>query len=219
MNAEELAREEWTNCYKPASGIALNASGAQATSATSVSADQVSFKLSLSIDSVVTVLQRFAAAKKYFTALTSKLTPGDAMEEWLASPVISTSIDPITYWSGMLTAGHQLAQMALDFLSIPGINIFLSLLKYPHLILASSTDVERAFSAGGLTVSKFRHSLSDESIRASSVLGSWFSLDGAIPCNEITQVFKDKHKRPKKKQKVDESVLVQETVVDVDVDL
>jgi hypothetical protein len=95
---------------------------------------------------------------------------------------------------------------------------FLSLLKYPHLILASSTDVERAFSAGGLTVSKFRHSLSDESIRASSILGSWFSLNGAIPCNEIAQLFKDKLKRPKKRQKVDGSAPVPEMVFDVDND-
>jgi hypothetical protein len=72
------------------------------------------------------------------------------------------------------------------------------------LYLASSTDVERAFSKGGLTISKFRHSLSDESARSSSVLGSWTELDGAIPKDLILQLFKDKGKRPKKKKKVDE---------------
>ena len=64
-------------------------------------------------------------------------------------------------------------------------------------LLATSTDVERAFSRGGLTVSKMRHSLSDESTRAASVLGSWCDLPGAVPCEEIMTVFKDKGKRPK----------------------
>lgn len=72
--------------------------------------------------------------------------------------------------------------MSLDFLSAP----------------ASSTDVERAFSRGGLTVSKRRHALSDESTRAATVLSSWASLSGLIPEEEILQVFRDKCKRPKK---------------------
>ena len=67
---------------------------------------------------------------------------------------------------------------------------------------ASSTDVERAFSNGGLTVSKFRHALSDESTRAQSVLSSWFELPGAIPHKEIIEKFKEKSKHLKKKQKV-----------------
>jgi hypothetical protein len=67
------------------------------------------------------------------------------------------------------------------------------------LCLASSTDVERAFSRGGLTVSKMRHSLSDESTRAASVLGSWCELPGAVLHNEIMMVFKEKGKRPKDK--------------------
>lgn len=68
-------------------------------------------------------------------------------------------------------------------------------------------------------MSKFCHSLSNKSIHASSVLSSWFSLDGAIPCDEITQLFKDKLKRPKKKQKVDESVSVLEKEIDIDIDM
>jgi hypothetical protein len=104
----------------------------------------------------------------------------------------------------MQTAGHPLAAMALDFLSIPG-ELYNRCLSFIDLyLLASSTDVERAFSKGGLTVSKFRHSLSDESARSSSVLGSWTGLDGAIPRDLILQLFKDKGKRPKKKKKVDE---------------
>lgn len=65
--------------------------------------------------------------------------------------------------------------------------------------VASSTDVERAFSHGGLTVSKMRHSLSDESTRAATVVGAWCSLPGAIPKNEIITAFKEKSKRRKGK--------------------
>ena len=38
--------------------------------------------------------------------------------------------------------------------------------------LATSTNVEHAFSRGGLTVSKMQHTLSDELTRAATVLGS-----------------------------------------------
>ena len=75
--------------------------------------------------------------------------------------------------------------MALDFLSAP----------------ASSTDIERAFSRGGLTVSKRRHSLSDESTRAATVLSSWATVKGLIPEDEIVSVFRDKVKRAKDKEK------------------
>ena len=44
----------------------------------------------------------------------------DALDEWLNTPVVNTQQDPITYWTAMQTAGHPLARMALDFLSIPG---------------------------------------------------------------------------------------------------
>ena len=51
---------------------------------------------------------------------------------------------------------------------------------------ASSCDVKRGFSRGGLTISKLRHRLSDESTCASTVLHAW---------SEIIQVFKDKCRR------------------------
>jgi hypothetical protein len=49
-------------------------------------------------------------------------------------------------------------------------------------------------------VSKMRHSLSDESVRAATVLSSWCSLAGAIPREEIVTAFRDKSKRPKGKE-------------------
>lgn len=76
-----------------------------------------------------------------------------------------------------------MARMALDFLSAP----------------AASVDVERAFSRGGLTVSKRRHALGDESVRAATVLGAWAATaPEVIPEAEIVEVFRNKSKRTKK---------------------
>ena len=66
---------------------------------------------------------------------------------------------------------------------------------FTGLHLASSCDVERGFSRGGLTVSKLRHGLSDESTHASTVLHAWSEIPGLIPESEIIQVFKDKCRR------------------------
>ncbi|TDL14358.1 hypothetical protein BD410DRAFT_734234, partial [Rickenella mellea] len=60
---------------------------------------------------------------------------------------------------------------------------------------ASSTNVERAFSHGGLTVSKHRHALSDESMRAATVLSSWADVDGLIPEGQIVDHFREKNSR------------------------
>ncbi|KAF8592212.1 hypothetical protein K439DRAFT_1325075, partial [Ramaria rubella] len=54
---------------------------------------------------------------------------------------------------------------------------------------------ERAFSGSGLTVSRMRHTLSDKSTRAATVLASWASVDGMIPEAEIIQKFTNKKKR------------------------
>ena len=55
---------------------------------------------------------------------------------------------------------------------------------------ATSTDAERVFSRGGLTVSRLRHSLSDASVRASALLGSWSTLPDLIPEKETIALLK-----------------------------
>ncbi|KAI0686990.1 hypothetical protein C8Q76DRAFT_635756, partial [Earliella scabrosa] len=55
------------------------------------------------------------------------------------------------------------------------------------LVLATSADAERGFSRGRLTVSRLRHSLSDASIRATTLVGSWARIDGLIPKKAIIQ--------------------------------
>lgn len=75
---------------------------------------------------------------------------------------------------------------------------YLTIIRLLNLIaniIASSTDVERSFSKGGQTVSRFRHSLDDESARASTVVGAWTTLDGAINRSEIVTLFKNKRSR------------------------
>ncbi|KAF5317564.1 hypothetical protein D9619_013219 [Psilocybe cf. subviscida] len=94
----------------------------------------------------------------------AQIPVGDALEEWLVSPVVVTAADPITYWS------------------------------------ATSTDVERAFSRGGLTVSKLRHSLSDKSVRSATVLGTWCEKEGLVPVSDIINIFGEKRNRMKKRK-------------------
>jgi hypothetical protein len=47
-----------------------------------------------------------------------------------------------------------------------------------------------------------QHSLSDESTRAASVLGSWCDFPGIIPRDEIVDIFKNKSKQSKGKERV-----------------
>ena len=48
---------------------------------------------------------------------------GDALDEWLSSPALAMVIDPISWWLAMEVAGHLLAWMSLNFLSVPGMSI------------------------------------------------------------------------------------------------
>ncbi|KAJ3505977.1 hypothetical protein NMY22_g17397 [Coprinellus aureogranulatus] len=148
-----------------------------------------------STSSASTSNDRFADIRERFNFhRTATATTVDPLEEWFATPPVSTrvKIDPIKYWSDMKLGGHPLAQMALDYLSVP----------------ATSTDVERAFSRGGLTVSKLRHSLSDQSTRCQTVLGVWCGVPGLVPTDKIIKVFEDKSKRSdgSKKAKTESSM-------------
>lgn len=70
-------------------------------------------------------------------------------------------------------------------------------LNHSIVVVAASTDVECAFSKGGLTVSKRRHALNDASTRASTVLGSWASKD-LLPEKDIVTMLEKKCKCTKK---------------------
>jgi len=50
-----------------------------------------------------------------------------------------------------------------------------------------------------------RHSLSDESVRAATVIGSWCDFPGLVPREEIIEKFKEKSKRTKGKDMTGEA--------------
>jgi hypothetical protein len=54
--------------------------------------------------------------------------------------------------------------------------------------LATSTDVERLFSHGGLLVPKRRHNLGFDTLRCLMVLQSWFEV-GLVPVDEVVEYF------------------------------
>ena len=135
---------------------------------------------------------------------------------YAAVTVDNAQSNELTWWSAMIQTKHPLARMALDFLSTPGkaFLFYLVIALICNFILATSTDVECSFLQGGLTVSKMRHSLSDKSTRAATVLSSWCDFPPAIPRDDIVAIFIDKSKRPKGekgKETVESEVLVNDS--------
>lgn len=68
--------------------------------------------------------------------------------------------------------------------------------------LAASTDVERAFSRGHLTVSQLRHSLGEDSVRAGTVVGSWARIPDLLDEDHLASFLKPPTPRPVKKAAV-----------------
>ncbi|KAF8589538.1 hypothetical protein K439DRAFT_1332727, partial [Ramaria rubella] len=62
------------------------------------------------------------ATVSYFTALDSfgVLKGTDELDEYLALPAHLSISDPLQHWEVQKLGGSRLAQMALDYLSIPG---------------------------------------------------------------------------------------------------
>ncbi|EEB92819.1 hypothetical protein MPER_08615, partial [Moniliophthora perniciosa FA553] len=112
-------------------------------------------------------------------------TSGDALDDWLDSvPEDSDAAeDPLQWWTEDYTKLRnwcpELQRMALDILSCP----------------ATSADVERFFSRGGLMVTKHRYALSDESTRAGTILFYWSNIPGLLPEAELAKALGDKSKR------------------------
>src|SRR5712664_4446105 len=100
-------------------------------------------------------MQASSSRNKYldsFDALNPVSRNGNAIDEWLSPPPNSDAKNPMQYWTTMGASGHPLTWMAKDFLSIPGAcKHRLSSTVTNYFYVATSTDVERAFSHGGLT--------------------------------------------------------------------
>jgi len=63
------------------------------------------------------------------------------------------------------------------------------------IYLASSCDVEHAFSCGGLNITKLWHALSQDSTCSATVIHAWSEFPELIPSAKIIQVFQDKAKQ------------------------
>ncbi|KAL1940908.1 hypothetical protein VTO73DRAFT_7544 [Trametes versicolor] len=171
--AVKIARDEWQTYYKPkpaahppAPRPAGRRSAQGSVDSTSSASNQASAPSTSGGQRIFASISRAGRAGANI----------DAFEAYLEEPPSSSVDDPLAHWEIVLASAsatdspraverQALARMALDFLSIP----------------AASTDAERAFSRGGLTVSKYRHSLTDESVRASTLLGSWANIPELVP--------------------------------------
>lgn len=78
-----------------------------------------------------------------------------------------------------------------------------------YFFLATSTDVERLFSLGGLTVTKRRHSIGFKTLRCLMVLHSWFEAD-LVPVDKVLEYFHGLRTRRKA------AVVVEETDTEVE---
>lgn len=123
----------------------------------------------------------------------------DELEAYLEAPPLSTVEDPLAYWDIVLktSPSSPLATMAIDFLTAQGTShTHLSLSWRLPPLIATSTDSERSFSSGRLTVSRLRHSLSDESVRTGTVLGSWCDYPEIVPEAQLVELIAGRRGAP-----------------------
>ncbi|CAB5204867.1 unnamed protein product [Rhizophagus irregularis] len=85
----------------------------------------------------------------------------DELEEYLRKPAVAFKTDPLQWWKTHEATYPHLANMARDFLAIPG----------------TSVPVERIFSGGTDLITKRRSSLGRETIQAWNSFGAWNGLE------------------------------------------
>jgi hypothetical protein len=87
--------------------------------------------------------------------------------------------DVLLWWHEKKAMFPCLSCMALDYLTIPGANLFNSLFLLADKnvsSIATSTDVERVFSEGRILLSHIRNKLSVQTTCALMCVGNWSSL-------------------------------------------
>ncbi|OJT08548.1 hypothetical protein TRAPUB_554 [Trametes pubescens] len=179
--ARAIIEKEWTSNYKPKDAPAP--ADIPAVPAPSASRPGPGRRSAAASAASVSTRKRFAAIGG-----AAKAGCVDALKKYLEEPPAETVTDPLKYWDLVLKSSsessgeHALARMAIDFLSAPAI----------------LTDAERAFSRSRLTVSRLRHSLADESVRANTVLGSWARIADLLPEADLVEVIRQ-HSAGKKR--------------------
>ena len=100
----------------------------------------------------------------------------DELDRFLSTEREVGVVDGLAWWFERKHIYPRLSRMAMDYLSIPGIFIYLFPWN-PYLqISATSVDVERTFSQGRLVLSHVRSRLSVQSTRALLCLGEWSAM-------------------------------------------
>jgi hypothetical protein len=128
----------------------------------------------------------------------------DSMDAYLNMPCMSrTEIQAaggvLQYWENARATRPRLAQMALDFLSAPGIFLACRLSKFDIDHLASSVDAERAFSGGRLQVNHLQHGVSSQTFRAQMAVGSWYKTPLMNDLGAVTSIMRSKMEKGKGK--------------------
>ncbi|KAF5320196.1 hypothetical protein D9758_018609 [Tetrapyrgos nigripes] len=90
----------------------------------------------------------------------------DAFEKYIKTATQDDIDDPLVYWELQRKNNPHLAQMGLDYCSVPG----------------------------SAMVSRFHHALSDSSLHSGVVVCSWHDL-GFIPMDEVCEKFQQNNKR------------------------
>ncbi|KAF5333044.1 hypothetical protein D9758_017293 [Tetrapyrgos nigripes] len=102
----------------------------------------------------------------------------DAFEKYIKTATQDDIDDPLVYWELQRKNNPHLAQMGLDYCSVPVISV----------------HTEQSFSSGSAMVSRFHHALNDSSLRSGVVVCSWHDL-GFIPMDEVCEKFQQNNKR------------------------
>ncbi|OJT06793.1 hypothetical protein TRAPUB_2358 [Trametes pubescens] len=191
--ATAIIRDEWKTRYKPAAPGAAPPAPAPAGAPVPpvASGSQQPAPGHRSAQAAAHTPLHAQSSEEMFVSLSSNRTSTnsdhDPLETYLEDPPRSTIDNPLNFWSLFYdsaepdSADRALATMALDFLSAQ----------------ASSTDAERAFSRGRLTVPRLRHSLSDESVRAGTLLGSWARIPTLVPERATIKLIKKSLRKKK----------------------
>jgi hypothetical protein len=98
----------------------------------------------------------------------------------------------VPYWSAKLDSTPHLARMALDYLTAPGAYSHLcSMLLHTNPCIATSVDVERAFSAGRLTINHLQHNMSSETFEAKMAVGSWYGTPLLPGISDVAAIIRE----------------------------
>lgn len=215
MEALRLTREMFDTFYKPQLESLESPSSSQPSKPSRVS---LTFRLGINLSNLNNdpLLQpRTGTIAQLGAALAARSGPSstDPLDTWLASSVIlddGAPINALKWWMNQKRAGNThggLLKMALDVLSCPGTFFLAFTLSFTTVAecdlflceLATSVDVERAFSFGRDYVSAKRHRLSPQSV-SQGMSVAFYSKNNLIRPGTLYK-WKEGRKEDRKRQR------------------